>query len=651
MSFDELLQNFNKEQRYSITAPEGHLVINAAAGTGKTSTLAARILYLQLELDVPPSSIIAISFSRTARARLTEKLAQLIKQVGAGSLIPVYTFHGLAYRIIRIATGNQETWLKPNFEVLVPSSAPNFEGSNEIFIQYEDFLFNNIRANLDKEILSKSFTKVIDQLRQGADEMEALLEPEDLPRGYELQCDIDQSTTINVITDDVITVWKRYSELLKRNNKIDYNGLITEAIRILQHTNHRTLDRVRDGLKYILVDEYQDTSRAQEQLLSKLVSSTNISINAVGDINQTIYTFNGSSISNLRDFYTRMGDTSTKTLQPIVLSENYRSSKAILDVANRIIRKDSQIKLVPASGVLPEPLNKYRDQNYPVQIIHATTLELAADFVANEISKLTKDGDISPNEIAVLVRKNSEFAPQSDKVKEYLDKYNIEYIASTNIMEKENKNNQMRCVFDFCQEPENYVELIDVIIDRINNKEVEVPEEATSELLIMYLNEALNAGAQYCYEAGDLLYDNINADPEPDELNGSVQIRTVHSAKGEEFRVVFLMYLGDRSFPHSSKPDLEEERRLLYVGITRAQEKLYIIGRPGIKFDDYLNECKGGNTKFNEYFSFNKEMGQNSKNIIEISKKDLGLIEQARLIQKEEERKYRQEIEAWFEEE
>jgi DNA helicase II / ATP-dependent DNA helicase PcrA len=652
ITFDELLQTFNREQRKSITAPEGHLVINAAAGTGKTSTLAARILYLQLELEVPPSSIIAISFSRTARARLTEKLLQLIKQIGAGSLIPVYTFHGLAYRIIRLATSNQETWLKSNFEVLEPSLESNYEGSNNIFIQNEKFLFKNIKSNLDAEVLSKSFTKVLDQLRQGADDMDALLEPEELPRGYELQCDIDQNTAINVITDDVITVWKRYYELLKRNNKIDYNGLITEAIKILQHTSHRTLDRVSDGLKYILVDEYQDTSRAQEQLLSNLVSSKNISINAVGDINQTIYTFNGSSVSNLKEFYERMKDTQTKVLQPIILYENYRSSKAILDVANRIISKNTEIKLVPASGVLPEPLKKFRKRNYPVQIIHAPTLELASDYISNEILRLNKDENISGNKIAVLVRKNSEFAPQGDKVKEFLDKLDIAYNTSTNSIEKENKIKQMRTVFDFCQEPENYTESINVIIDKINNKEIEVSEEITCEILIMHLNEAINAGAQYCYEAGDLLYDNLNADPEPDESDGSVQIRTVHSAKGEEFRVVFLMYLGDRSFPHSSKPDLDEERRLLYVGITRAQERLYIIGRPGIKFDDYLSECKGENTEFHEYFSFNKEVkAGKDHNIKEISVKNIDLIEKARLLQKEEELKYREELAAWFEEE
>lgn len=648
ITFSELLHTFNPEQRKSITSPEGHLVINAAAGTGKTSTLAARILYLQLEYDIPPSSIIAISFSRTARVRLIEKLSQLIKQVGAGSLIPVYTFHGLAYRIIRLATSNEETWMKSNFEVLEPTS----EGSNKLIIQNERFLFNNIKANLDRDVLGKSFAKVLDELRQGSDEMEALIRPEELPEGHELQCDIDQDTKISVITDDVITMWKKYYELLKRNNKIDYNGLITEAIKILQHPNHKTLDRVRDGLRYILVDEYQDTSRAQEQLLFNIVDSRRISINAVGDINQTIYTFNGSSISNLQNFTERMKETKTEVLPSIFLSENYRSSKAVLDVANRILKTKHQLKLIPASGILPEPLNQYRWNNHPVQIIHTPTLDLAADFISQEILSLLKDENIALNEIAVLVRKNTAFAPQGDKVKEHLEKYGIEYISSTNTMEKEDKKDQMQSVFEFCQEPENYGELIKEIIYKLSNNEIEIPENTTAEILTMHLTEALNAGAQYCYEAGDLLYDNLYAEPEPDASDDNVQIRTVHSAKGEEFRVVFLMYLGDRSFPHSSKPNLDEERRLLYVGITRAQERLYIVGRPGIQFDDYLSECKGINTEYHEYFSYTKETKEISNNdITKISSKNVDIIEEARINQKEANRKYREKLAAWFEEE
>jgi DNA helicase-2/ATP-dependent DNA helicase PcrA len=516
---------------------------------------------------------------------------------------------------------------------------------NDFILKHQDVLLQGVGKDLDTENAFAACIKAIDELRQGSADLEPFVNSKQIDPNVCFEVDIGLNTLIRITGRDVITVWNRYEKLLKQYNTIDYTGLIIEAINVLNHPLGESRKRVQDGLKAIIVDEYQDTSRAQEKLLFDLAGST-IPINVVGDTDQTIYSFNGSSISNMQNFPLLAYKTNIPVLPSINMVENYRSTSNILETANRIRKSLTEEKqLVPAKDIFDITLNSYRNLNIPVRLIHAPRLELAADFIAREIFNLVNIEGINESEIAVLVRKNSEFSPQGDSVKKALSSLGV---ISETILSQSNQSQieHLRFVYEFCQDPENYgKEISDVINCNIN---LTFPKDMTTPIFISYLQEAQDAGATYCYEAVDLLFDDMNLEDNQDILPKGIQIRTVHSAKGEEFRVVFLLYLGDRSFPHGSRPEIDEERRLLYVGITRAQERLYILGRPGIHQDDFFNDCNGPSTLFEENLVFGGK--GNTTPSIDIDMNIVNLIEQARATQIKNEEKERKKLWKMFEE-
>ncbi|WP_426449642.1 ATP-dependent helicase [Paenibacillus sp. S-38] len=637
--------SYNLAQKKAITAPLAHMVINAAAGTGKTTTLAARILFLQQEFDIAPGSIIAISFSRTAKSRLVEKVTKLCKENLFGSPVSTYTFHGLAFRIIRIATSLGETWLQPGFNVLESSN-----NINQLIAEHRDQLLKGVGAGLDEEDALVAYFKAIDELRQGSIDLPPFLNSNQLEKGYVFEVDIGLNTFIKISSDDLKTVWNRYEKLMKSYNKIDYTGLITEAINVLKHSQGLTLTRVQEGLKVILVDEYQDTSSAQELLLFTL-AGLNIPVNVVGDTDQTIYTFNGSSLSNMNNFSILAQKTKVPINEPVHMVENYRSTANILDLANKVRNNSEQKKkLIPANEINNEFLLSYREKNFPNRLIHAPRLELAADFVAHEIQRLIQEDGVQEDEIVVLIRKNSEYAPQGDTVRQALLKLclNVDDSSDVSISGSiSNRAEHLRYIYEFCQDPGNYGRQIAEVI---NDKNItSLPEGLSFEEFFSYLNEAHNSGAIYCYEAVDLIFSDINSDESTTSQSPKgIQVRTVHSSKGEEFRVVFLLYLGDRSFPHGSQPDIEEERRLLYVGVTRAQERLYILGRPGIHHEDFFNVCKGPMSVTEKYDVFGGRKESDSK--IDFDPSKLTLIDNARKMQREKAWEERNSLWKMFEE-
>jgi DNA helicase-2/ATP-dependent DNA helicase PcrA len=633
------MTDYNDKQNRAITAPLAHMAINAAAGTGKTSTLAARIQYLQVELDLLPSSIMAISFSRTARSRLTDKLKELCKKSKIGSPVPTYTFHGLSFRILRIAAGLDETWLKPGFEIIDSLSL-----GNNSFFERQRSLLNGVFKQLDRETAWEACMKAIDSLRQGSDEMEPCFVPENLDSNVLVEVDIGLNTLIRLKSAEVITVWRRYESMLKQCNAIDYSGLIVEAANVLSQTETETRKRVRDHLKAIVVDEYQDTSRAQEKLLFALAGN-DIPVNVVGDIDQTIYTFNGSSSSNMTNFLSRASQTDVSVLTTIGMTENYRSAAPILELANRI-RKEltDDRKLVPAFNISDNKIALYRKRNLPVQLIYAPKLELAADFVAQEIKKLVNEEKI--DSIAVLVRKDSEYSPQARTVREVLDLLELK-IDVMSIQTQKDRHEHFQFMYDLFRDPEHYGKSLNDLISI--DSTLTLPSSMTNEQFRSYIKETLDSGALYCYEAADFLFDSMTMEESDDEREGSnIKIGTIHSAKGEEFRVVFLLYLGDRSFPHGSQPDLDEERRLLYVGITRAQERLYVIGRPGIHSESFFDNCKGPNTSYLEYSIPGGKVSD--VNVTRLDTEIVASIEEARSMQQAKEKEERENLRKLFEE-
>lgn len=616
-------------------APPGSMSINAAAGTGKTSTLAARILYLQLEMDISADSIMALSFSRTARSRLAQKLDEFCKDIGMGSPISIYTFHGLAYRVLRLAIECDETWLRPNFELISSS-----DGINKLFRNNSNFLFEKLRSA--RKVPPDCFLKILDELRQGSNDMECLTHPDELPSNQHISW-TDGHVSFNIPTNDLKIFWARYNYLLQKNNCIDFCGLVTEAIRSLGNAGEQTLRRLRNGLKYILVDEYQDTSRAQELLLFT-ITRNDVYLNVVGDAGQTIYTFNGSSITNILEFEDRIRPLSQKLLTSASLVRNYRSSENIIKVANRInLINGMKSKLIPELTLT----------NEIVKLVHAPSLQLAGDYVAKEISTLLKSGNIMPHEICVLIRKDTEFSPQGAIVLEALNSLNLtaNMVRDSDI---DNKREILNYISEICMSPEYYgMTITEFIKEDTLRLLAYIPEGILLEDIRNEITKFQKMGFEFCYEVSEEIYDSIEFQTEEgiSIRNENIQVRTIHSAKGEEYKIVFLMYLGDRTFPHGSSPDIDEERRLLYVGITRAKEKLYVIGRPGIHFDSFLEECIGEGAELIEHYNLAgfTPVSMEDENIIDLE--EIQLINHAKKLQEEAEQEYKTEMLRIFQDE
>ncbi|WP_273381522.1 3'-5' exonuclease, partial [Symbiobacterium thermophilum] len=357
----------------------------------------------------------------------------------------------------------------------------------------------------------------------------------------------------------------------------------------------KTLQRARANLEYIIVDEYQDTSRAQEELIQLLVGERT-SVTVVGDSDQAIYTFNGADIGNILHFAERILETGSAlpVLEPVHLVENYRSSACILDAANRVLDRihgPGRKQLVPYPGTVDEPVESYRRRNLEVVRVHAGSLDQAAFWAASEIARLVTEEGIEPSDIAVLVRKDTEHAPQGRAVRLALERLGIR--AEEQERDPIRSSHVYEVVRDLCGDPDYYGEDIGDMIERIAAGEFRdalgdvTPDEATA-----LLREAQAAGAEFAGEVVDFVFEQGAPDATPASLEG-VQVRTIHSAKGLEFRVVFLMYLSDREFPHGAHPDVAEERRLYYVGLTRAQERLYVLGQPGVRNEDFFGAIDG----------------------------------------------------------
>jgi len=628
-----LLNRLNHQQFQVVTAPEGHLLINAAAGTGKTSTLAARILFLQIEKGIEPTKMLALSFSRSARQGLIDKLETYRQDLGTGSPIETLTFHGLAFRILRIAAGFGETWLKPGFK-LIESKEVVFEKKGKAF-------FKEIEP---KQNMASLYAKAIDVVRQGHPELDqAYILPKELPKGKIIKIETEPSIKVGVDSNDLKRVWNRYQVYLKRTNQIDFSGLITEAIAVLLNEDSATARRVRQGLHYLFIDEYQDTSKAQEKM-AFLFAANQMHLNVVGDNEQTIYTFNGSNVENILNFYDCVTQSGAQVLEPIDLTENYRSSSNILTLANRIVEQGHSLykkELKPAVHV-SETVKSYQLNNYPIQLVRVPRISNAADFIAQEIQKLVKEEQIPYRDITVLVRKDSEFSPQGTEVKKVFEQYGIP--VGMKKKEASNTIQLYEVTEEFCQY--HYDEaLVDLIYALENGQYKEELNGTDSEEIIKILNEAVQTGADFAYDALDFLID-ANSEESEGISDDGVQIRTVHSAKGLEFRVVFVLFIGDRSFPHGAKPDIEEERRLFYVAITRAQERLFIIGKNGIHGPDFFGECYGEGTELFDYFTHG-----NTEEKAEKNEELIAEVDDTKKALKEEDEKQRERLMALFDDE
>ena len=606
----ELIEGLNNKQKEAVLATEGPCLVIAGAGSGKTKVLTHKIAYLIAEKNVAPWNILAITFTNKAANEMKERIEGLVGDVAKD--IWMGTFHSICVRILR----------KYIDRIGFDSSFLIFDTQDQRTLVKECLKALNID---DKMFTDRS---VLSEISNAKNEM---LEPVQYCIKY--QADFRKSKIGEIYT--------LYQKCLKENNAIDFDDIINYTIKILTE-NPDALEYYTEKFKYVLVDEYQDTNRAQFTLVTILASKYG-NITVVGDNDQGIYSFRGADISNILNFEKDFPGTKI-----IKLEQNYRCTGNILKAANYVIKNnetkyEKKLWTENEEGKLPEIYqgdDEYDEARYAVeQINHLRTEEYFkySDFAIlyrmNSQSRAIEDIFLRENipykvvgglkfyerkEIKDTIAYLRLIANQSDNIslkriinepkrgigKTSLDNVEeISYQTGNSMYEviKHADEYGLNRVFlnsrEFIElieelkskkEEVQVSELIKMVLSKSGyTKALELENTVEAESRIQNLDELLTVAMEfeeeYAENSLNEFLESITLSSDVDNLEESddkVTLMTLHSAKGLEFPVVFLVGMEEGIFPGyksiGEPKELEEERRLFYVGITRAKQYLYL---------------------------------------------------------------------------
>ncbi|MDR1522317.1 MAG: UvrD-helicase domain-containing protein [Streptococcaceae bacterium] len=364
----KLLNEMNLKQKEAVEYIKGPLLVMAGAGSGKTRVLTHRIAYLIKEKRVNPWNILAITFTNKAAFEMKKRVANLLGNIGEDVFIS--TFHSMCMRILRIES--EKIGLCKNFTIIDSSE--------------QKTLINRILKELNLSLRQFVASKILSMINQAKNE---LLTPEEYQKQIQKK---DKNINIRYYEENVAKVYKRYQEELKNNKIIDFDDLIMNTVHLFQEIPD-TLVRYQEKFHYIHVDEYQDTNHAQYVLVNLLAKRLH-NLCVVGDEDQSIYGWRGADMQNILNFEKDYPDAKV-----IMLTQNYRSTKQILEAANSIIKNNQ---------------NRYEKdlwtENIKGKIVtyyHAKSGEDEADYIAREIKRQVNENSRDYSDFAVLYRINA----------------------------------------------------------------------------------------------------------------------------------------------------------------------------------------------------------------------------------------------------
>lgn len=604
------LETLNTEQKKAVQQIDGPVLIMAGAGSGKTKALTCRIAYM-LEQGISPHEILAITFTNKAAQEMRERVHNLVGN--DAEKIWMYTFHSFGARFLRREIKGYSTYTD-RFTIYDSDDSKQ--------------LIKNILKELnldDKQYPPKSIQTRISNAKN------ALQGPEDFR----------METGGNFYSEKVADVYDLYDRYMKQNNALDFDDLLFVTTKLLSQEEIRSRWQNRFG--YILIDEYQDTNHAQ-YLMAKYIAGKRQNICAVGDADQSIYSWRGADLRNIMDF--RKDYPKAKIIK---LEQNYRSTRTILDAANAVIKNNIDR---PAKNLWTENNTGEAIQKYVSEDEHGE-----ADFIVETMMKEHRENDVPYGSMAVLYRMNA----QSRVIEESMVKRGIAYtmVGGTRFYDRA----EIRDILAYLKLIANFrdnislmrvinmpkrgigqvtIQKLDDFADAknismfesiMNIEEADISASAKlklqdfSALIFNLLNaatecdvfdliqkiikdtgyismlreskdpqsqsreenlgELLNVAKDFAREMPDgslpeflekvALVNDVDSFEEQEDR---VTLMTMHSAKGLEFPVVFLPGMDEGIFPGvrslMDPTALEEERRLCYVAITRAKEKLYI---------------------------------------------------------------------------
>ncbi|AIA29514.1 ATP-dependent DNA helicase PcrA [Mycoplasmopsis californica] len=621
---DKILLHLNTEQKEALLYFDGPLRIIAGAGSGKTRVLTRKIAYLINELAIPPSDILALTFTNKA----TNEMTQRIHQYTPPHLdrVQVSTFHSLCARILRAEAFHLN--LPADFQIIdatdqkaiIKRLLPDFEMGEE-----------------DESMGVAEILRVISLAKN---------------KNYnsaELVSELNDLYTENIeLNERLGQIFDRYNSHLHELKSLDFDDLIIKTHELFTQ-NQSVATFWSNRFSYILVDEFQDTSRMQYEIVKKL-SGSKTQLTIVGDPDQTIYSWRGADVNLILNFDKDFANTKT-----IILKENYRSTQKILDAANNLIKHNQ--------NRFHKDLVTNNASGEDIEYTHAFSNEAEARWVVQTINKLKKQ-KIQLKNIAIFYRSNYYSRPfEEELIKENINHRIFNGLKFYQRKEIKDSLSYLRLIYDgldlpllriintpsrkigkltlaqlqkFAAEKKmslwqtflNYAKDLPVskevkknIVDLINN--VNYHRRALqSNPIHLVLEKFLNKIGYFEYLNTDVALkgtgkDNVNelirsiknweennkdkgikeylefvslasAGDDYDNSTNYVTLMTVHSAKGLEFDNIFLVGMSEYIFPNvhalssAKNEDLEEERRLAYVGITRAKKRLFISDSRGV---------------------------------------------------------------------
>lgn len=618
---EALLAGMNPEQARAVKKTEGPLLIMAGAGSGKTRVLTHRIAYLVVEKNVYPSNILAITFTNKAAREMRERIDGLLG-AGTGERMWVSTFHSMCVRILRRDV--DRIGISKSFTIL--------DTTDQLTV-----IKNVLKdLNLDpKQYDPRSMLNAISSAKNECIDTEAF-------RG--------QINSFNPYEKTIADVYDGYTHRLRKNHSLDFDDLIMMTL-ILFERVPEVLQFYQNKFQYIHVDEYQDTNNAQYRLVNMLADKFK-NLCVVGDSDQSIYRWRGADIGNILSF-----EKDYKDAEMIMLEQNYRSTKRILQAANDVITNNK--------SRYDKKLRTDNDDGELICVYKASDEKDESQFVVGKIIELKEQENLKLDQFAILYRTNA----QSRVIEEYLVKSNLDYtiVGGTKFYDRKeikdllaylrlisNNDDDLalariinepkrsigatsfdrmatfaiehdRSIFDALQELDfmgltaraaneaakfheliagftkmqeflSVTELVEQVLEQTGyrdmlQKEKTIEAESRLENIEEFLSvtEAFEKRAEE--EDGDkslvsfltdlaLIADIDSLDKEENQSTEKIVLMTMHAAKGLEFPVVFIIGMEENVFPHSRSmgddEEMEEERRLAYVGITRAEQKLYL---------------------------------------------------------------------------
>jgi len=622
------LKTLNEAQTDAVKYNSGPHIIVAGAGSGKTKVLTHKIAYL-IENGFDPSTILALTFTNKAANEMKKRIKNLVG--GKSKQIWMGTFHSILARILRVEA--EKLYYRSNFSIYDREDSVSLVG--------------NLLQELNISIDDKSASAIHHRISYLKNQMI-------LPDEY--------SKHIAKIASEkkFAQVYTEYNKRLFENNSMDFDDLLLKPIELFNN-NQRILQKYRKQFKYILVDEFQDTNKAQYELIRMLVAG-HTKICVVGDDAQSIYGWRGAEIKNMLDFEKDFSKTEIFRLE-----QNYRSTKNILKAADSVIKNNKNQIL--------KTLWTENNEGEHLSLVRCSDEKDEAFQIAKQIKREISSKKLSLNDVAILYRINS----QSRALEEALRREKIPYkiiggvefykrkevkdiVAYLRVLANQNDEESLLRIMNYPQRGigntsiskmiafarklnltlfgtmarvfevievkeriqknvkqfklllDKYIELKDklslteltsALVDELGVLRM-YKEERTAESMQRYENiqELLAAIAEFSKENSKATINDFLAEvslitgiDHYEEKNNSVTLMTIHSAKGLEFPVVFITGCEEDIFPLNPKFDsdskIEEERRLFYVAVTRAKQKVFFTyARSRYRFGEVAYQSK-----------------------------------------------------------